>query len=142
MSTGNGLRLIGDQSVDQFIKAWQRSCLGNSNGWPSESVIAKIVKYLTRLDPSWVHTTDISDGDMMAAIVAQMRRDLPEIYIAFVAYYLHLVNGQRYPKKRLNELSGMIGIAPRTLRKRRVQGYEYAREQLTIVLDTRAAFSV
>ena len=97
---------------------------------------------MTRLDPSYVHTAEITDGDLVALIVSRMREELPDIHSAFIAYYLHVVDGQRHPKKRMKDLAGMMGIAPRTLRSRRLQGFEYVKNQLDCFLDRDAAFLV
>ena len=125
-----------------MIRSWKRSYSGHIQAWPSESIIAKVVEYMVRLDPTYTHTSKVSDGEMVAHIVSNMREDIPDAHQAFIAIHLRLVDGKRHPKSRDYQLAKMLGIAPRTLRARQKRGFEYVRDGLDKALDTDAAFFV
>lgn len=126
--------MTGDQAVNSFIRSWKRSYLGHINAWPSESIIAKIVQYAIRLDPTYTHANSISDGEVMAQIVSRMRKSCPNDHQAFVAFHLRLVDGRRYPKCRDYQLAKMLDITPKTFRARRDRAFEFARIELESVL--------
>ena len=140
MGLKDGWILIGKTAVDSYIRAWKQSYLGHVPAWPAESIMAKIVEYMTRLDPSRTHTDKISDGELVANIVADMRYENPTAHVAFIARHLRVVDGKRYPKSRDYQLAQMLNIKPRTFRAHHSAGYAFVREKLDESLDSGAAF--
>lgn len=133
--------VLGDSAVNSYIRAWKKSRLGHVQAWPEESIIAKIVKWGQRLDPTYTHANAVSDGDLMAMIVLIMRKYDPESYESFVAFHLRVINGRRHPKIRDYQLADMLGIHRTTFKARRKRGFEFVRNQLEARFDSAASFS-
>jgi len=122
--------VISDTVVYDFIRAWKRSVFSYHQGWPSESILAKIVEYLTRLDASPIQAPEMTDGEVLADIVREMSNEDLEVYLCFIAYHLAVINGERKPKMRYVDRACALGVTRDQFNYRNKQGFLYCRKRL------------
>lgn len=134
--------MVSDTVVNEFIRSWKRSVFGHQPSWPSESVIAKIVKYMTRLDRSPVISDSLDDGEVLAQIVSEMRDEDKEAYDCFIAFHLAVITDERHTDKKHRQRAEILGIADRTYRRRKARGFEFCRQRLSKRLALEAASMV
>ena len=122
--------MISDTTVHHFIRSWQQACFGDQQVWPSISPIARIVEYLTRIDPSPISPPEITDGEVMAQIVTAMSYDHLDLYLCFIARYLAVIEGQRQPKMRYVDRASALGVTRDQFNSRCQKGFEYCHKEL------------
>jgi hypothetical protein len=134
--------MLSDTELNWFIDAWKRAVVGDCRAWPSESIIAKIVKYLVRIDPSPVKTPESGDGDLMASVVYDLKIEHPVPYQCFVAYHLGVIGDRRLPRLNESKMAKELGIDKSTYWRQRMRAHDYCKKRLAGALDSVQCFSL
>ena len=118
--------MISETVVNEFIRAWKQATFGDRPAWPSSSPIARIVEYLTRIDPSPLTSPEVlTDGEVLANIVKRMSEDDYQAYEAFIARHLAVIRGCREPKMKFTDRARAMGVSRDQFNRREKRGFVY-----------------